>query len=297
MRGIQTSLFFLSTLCATFAADDSYQLQIEKDRKETREFLRSEKGPLLLIGRFTVQEGDSKIGSDPTAQFRFPSRAPGLVGTIHRRGKDVSFESVPDVSVSLNGKPASGRFPLQAVPAPNPSDRVTAGDFTFAIRPIGDQFVLLVIDAQSELLKNFSGPTWFPVNTAYRVEAQLQPEKPTRNVTVQMTDGNSATYQVAGNLLFQCAGQKLRLRALISPDKKSLSVFFRDQTSGKETYGGGRFLEADLPKEGRTILDFNKAYNPYCAYNPYAICPVVPRENRLSVAIRAGETLETPSKH
>jgi uncharacterized protein len=297
MHWIQRAVFFLLAMAVIFATEDSYRLQIEKDRKETQEFLRSEKSPLRLIGRFTVAEGDSKIGSDPAAEFQLPSRASGRLGTIHRQGGDLSFEPAPGASVSLNGKPASGRFPLHAVPSPKPSDLVTVGDFTFSIRPIGDHLVLLVTDAQSQFLKAFKGPTWFPVDAAYRIEARFQPVGSPRDATVQMTDGNSTTYQVAGDLLFQCLGQKLRLRAVTSSNKKSLFVPFRDQTSGKETYGGGRFLEADLPKDGRTTLDFNKAFNPYCAYNPYAICPIVPRENRLSVAIRAGETVEPASKH
>ena len=131
----------------------------------------------------------------------------------------------------------------------------------------------------------------------FRIEARFQPVDSPRKITMQLTDGNSKIYQIAGDLLFQYAGQTFRLEAFISADNQGLFVPFRDQTSGKETYGGGRFLEADRPNDGRTILDFNKAYNPYCAYNPYAICPVVPRENRLPVAIRAGETLETNSRH
>ena len=83
-----------------------------------------------------------------------------------------------------------------------------------------------------------------------------------RKITLQMTDGNSTTYQIAGDLLFQYADQTCRLEAFISADNKSLFVPFRDQTSGRETYGGGRFLEADRPKDGRTILDSTKPSIP-----------------------------------
>ena len=296
MRWMQGAVCFLA-LGTILHAEDSYQLQIKKDRKETQEFLRSEKGPLRLIGRYTLKEGDSRIGSDPESEIPLPPRAPVKLGTVHRHGRDISFEPAPHVSLSLNGKPVSGQFALRPVPSPKPSDRVTAGDFTFSVRPIGDALVLLVTDAQSQFLKAFKGPTWFRIDAAYRIQARFQPVASPRNITVQMTDGNSTTYQIAGELLFRCADQDLRLQALTSSERKTLFVPFRDETSGKETYGGGRFLEADLPKDGRTILDFNKAYNPYCAYNPYAICPVVPRENRLPVAIRAGETLETNSRH
>ena len=291
MGWIQGSVCLLA-LGAIFAAEDSYQLQIEKDRKQAQEFLRSEKGPLRLIGRFTLKEGDSRIGSDPESEIPLPTRAPVRLGTVHRHGRDISFEPAPNVSLSRNGKPVSGQFAWQPVPPPKPSDRVTAGDFTFAVVPVGEALLLLVTDAQSQFLQAFKDPTWFPVDAAYRLEARFEPATAPRNMTVHLSDGNSTTYQIAGDLLFLCAGQNLRLHALTSSGK-NLFVPFLDETSGKETYGGGRFLEADLARDGRTILDFNKAYNPYCAYNPYAICPVVPRENRLPVAIRAGETLET----
>ena len=133
---MRSTLFSLLIVGAIFAEEDSYRLEIEKDRKETQEFLRSEKSPLHVIGRFTVAEGDSRVGSDPAAEIQLPSRAPGRLGTIHRHGADLSFEPAPGASVSLNGKPASGPFPLRAVPPPDPTDRVTAGDFGFAIRPL-----------------------------------------------------------------------------------------------------------------------------------------------------------------
>jgi uncharacterized protein (DUF1684 family) len=78
---------------------------------------------------------------------------------------------------------------------------------------------------------------------------------------------------VRGDLVFQLAGQSLHLQALTSPSGKSLFIMFQDQTSGGETYGGGRFIEAETPENGRTTLDFNKASNPYCADDPYAVCP------------------------
>jgi len=125
---MQSAVCLLLAVGVIFALEDSYRLQIDKDRKEKQEFLRSEKSPLRLIGRFTVGEGDSKIGSDPADEFQLPSRAPGQLGTVHRQGGNISFEPAPGASMSHNGKPASGRFPLQAVASPKPSDRVTAGD-------------------------------------------------------------------------------------------------------------------------------------------------------------------------
>jgi uncharacterized protein (DUF1684 family) len=85
-------------------------------------------------------------------------------------------------------------------------------------------------------------------------------------------------------------GQDLRLYPVLEePGAKELFFIFRDQTSGKETYGAGRFLYSALPREGTVVLDFNKAYNPPCAFTPYATCPLPPKENRLAVRVEAGE--------
>ncbi len=90
--------------------------------------------------------------------------------------------------------------------------------------------------------------------------------------------------------MFHLAGREFRLYPILEePGAKQLFFIFRDQTSGKETYGAGRFLYTDLPKDGQVILDFNKAYNPPCVFTPYATCPLPPPENRLAVRIEAGE--------
>jgi uncharacterized protein (DUF1684 family) len=275
------------------AAEDTYRRDLEQDRRNTDEFLRSERSPLRLVGRFNVKEGNSTMGSDSACDLVLPPRAPSRLGTLQRQGDRFSFKPAAGVSVSLNGKPAASPFMLQVAPSPKPGDRMSSGDFTFAIRPVGDQFIALLNDAGSPFLKDFHGTTWFPVSRVYRLQAQFEPAPQKTSLVVQLTDGGSITYQVSGNLVFQLAGKTCRLQALSSSDAKSLFVPFLDQTSGKETYGGGRFLEVPLPEGSKTTVDFNKAYNPYCAYNPNAICPVVPPHNRVPVPVRAGETLST----
>lgn len=102
------SVVFLLAVGVASAADDAYHRQIEQDRRETDEFLRSEKSPLLLIGRFSVNEGSSTLGSDPASTIVLPTRAPQHLGTIFRHGNQFTFEVMMGTSVSLNGKPASG---------------------------------------------------------------------------------------------------------------------------------------------------------------------------------------------
>ena len=277
-------------LCTLPAADSNYLQQIERSRKETDEFLRSSKSPLLLVGRFEVPEGASQIGSDPQSQVVLPERAPKHLGVIERRGKDITLRIADGAMASVNGKPATGAVHLLAVESPKPTDRVGFGDFLFSIRPDGDGFILLLRDENSPYARSFKGTTWYPANPAYRVTARFTPYETAKTIPVADTAGQTRNYSVPGYLTFTIDGQEARLDPVVLGE--NLFIMFHDRTSGKQTYGTGRFLSADMPKDGTTVLDFNKAYNPYCAYNPYASCPLPPKQNRLPVEIPAGETYQ-----
>jgi len=282
-----TTIFVI--LAIVIAADNTYRAEIEKDRRDTDEMLRSTRSPLLLVGRFTLQEGSSSAGSDPACTIVLPAKAPAHVGTFTRHGTVISFEPALGASVTLNGKPVSTYVALQVPAAPKPSDHIGFGDFKFYIRPISSGFTLFLTDAQSPYFKSFTGTRWFAIDPAYRVTARFVPSPQAKTVLVPYTDGGEQAFTLSGNLEFQLAGHTLRLLGLQSPSSKSLFIMFQDQTSGKETYGGGRFLEVDMPENGKTILDFNTASNPYCAYDPYANCPIPLKENRLALPIRAGQ--------
>lgn len=281
-------LFLLAGTIALLAADDAYVREIQKSRQEDDELMRSPKSPLLLVGRFKIEEGESTLGSSAKSNIVLPEGAPGQVGAILRRGSEISLLTATATTLAVNDKPVTGRVNLKAAAAPAPADRVSFGDFTFAIRPVGEDFYLFLIDKHSKYLKDFKGKSWFPIDLAYRVTAQLVPYDQPKTRAVADTTGSMRTYRAPGVLVFQFGGQTLRLEPLSAGDE--LLVMFQDKTSGKETYGGGRFLEAAMPQQGQTTLDFNKAYNPYCAANPYASCPMPPPGNRLPVPITAGET-------
>lgn len=133
---------------------------------------------------------------------------------------------------------------------------------------------------------------YFPGSYAYRVPAVLRVE-PTK-VTLEMltSTGQRRMMQRVGTLEFSLKGTSLTLGAFVevgAPNFNRLFVPFTDLTSGTETYPAGRYLDLDLTKSGIYVLDFNRAYNPYCYYNKTYDCPIPPRENRLQVPIRAGE--------
>ena len=108
-------------------------------------------------------------------------------------------------------------------------------------------------------------------------------------VRIPDSDGGSREWKSPGYASFVIDGQPVTLQPVFTPGGKELSFFFRDRTAGHETYGAGRFLEADLPKDGKVIVDFNEAYNPFCAFNTLFVCPIPPRENHMAARIQAGE--------
>ena len=138
--------------------------------------------------------------------------------------------------------------------------------------------------------RRFTHLTYYVPNLAFRVLARLEPfADASRKMTVRMSDGSEEVYEKYAHAVFELNGRACRL--LITKTDGHYSIVFRDATSGKATYGGGRYLdlEANQLTGNRATLDFNAAYNPYCAYNTSYACPLPPAENTLPVAVEAGE--------
>ena len=268
--------------------NDRYQAAIAEWRKNYDRDLRSEKGPLWLIARHNLAEGRTEIGSDASSTVKLPDRAPTRVGTIERLGDKVTFQPAAGAAVKLNGKPMSGPSALRTGVAPHPKDTLQFGDFEIAVTVFDGNCQLSVRDRQSSLLKTFPGAQWFPVNAGYRVEAAFTPYPQPKELKVPDTSGRIRTKQVPGYVTFRLNGETLRLEP-VQIGHELLFFMFRDHTSGRETYGPGRYLETEMPKNGKVILDFNKAYNPYCAFNPHSACPIPPKQNTLITRVEAGE--------
>jgi uncharacterized protein len=138
----------------------------------------------------------------------------------------------------------------------------------------------------------FEGLAYFPEDKALVVRAALETEGVDRDesIVLQTTTGGQQVYRRAGIVRFAVDGEPVHVTLFASPNMHELFLPFRDRTSGSETYGAGRYLEVEPPGlDGTVVVDFNLAYNPYCAYNPEWSCPIPPGENWLAVPIRAGE--------
>ena len=144
-------------------------------------------------------------------------------------------------------------------------------------------------DLHSDFRRKFQGLKWFPVKPELRVTARFVARAKPTSLEVPSIIGVTEAMPSPGTAEFELNGKTFRLDPVLEPGASRLFFIFRDATSGHGTYGAGRFLYAEPPRDGTIVLDFNKAYSPPCAFTPYATCPLPPPQNRLPIAIEAGE--------
>lgn len=264
-------------------AGPEYFEQGEKFRQELDADIRTG-GWLNMVGRERIREGTWTLGSGAGSAIALPAPSPMFVGTLTRQGELFEFEPPGGAAVSIDDRAVTSRIELATKQG---AGKIKAGGLSLAVRKIADSFYLNIEDPNNPAVAAFKGTTWFRVDPSYRVVAQfLAYEKP-QEVTLALTFENaSKSFASTGDVVFQVGGQSLKLKTLILGAE--LFVIFQDATNGVETYGGGRFLTAPLPENGVTTLDFNKAFNPYCAVNSYVLCPITPAANRLQIRIAAG---------
>ena len=269
------------------AADPAYVEEIETWRAEREERLRAEDGWLTLAGLHWLPEGESSVGSEPMMDVVLPASAPARVGTLRREGERVWFAPAPGVEATHGGE-GFDELELTSDDEGAPPAIVELGTLSFHAIARGERIGLRVRDSAAPTRAAFTGMESFPVDPRWRVEARFEPYDPPREIEVDDYSGGTQESTVPGALVFEAGGETLRIDALDAGDE--LFLIFADRTSGESTYGGGRYLYVDKPGEdGRVVVDFNKAYNPPCVFTPYATCPLPPRQNRLAVAIEAGE--------
>ena len=242
---------------------------------------------VTIAGLHALPEGPSTAGSAPTNTIVLPASTPARVGTFVRTQQTVRFEPAPGANVMLNNQRVAGPVDLRDDRAPKP-DELVVGDVRLVVHVSGESRSLRVRDPNGPLAKGFLGFTWFPIDLQYRVVGRFIKDAEPQQIKVLNTFNELDEYKSEGVVEFTLQGQTLRLRPFTTRPKRFYFVF-RDASSGQETYEAARFLYADLQDDGTTVLDFNQAYNPPCAFNPYTTCPIPIRENRLPIKILAGE--------
>jgi uncharacterized protein len=249
---------------------------------------------LPLAGLFWLKPGDNTFGVDPGNTIVFPS-GPTHAGVFDLQGTDVTVKFAPDVHATIDGKPVTVAK-LQPDTSDNPTV-VELGGLRMKVIVRGQRIGIRLKDLNSAEVKKYRGPIFFPIDLSYRVTATWVPSDGKKTVDVPNVLGDTTATPVAGTVVFKINGQEVQLTALGGNPSKGLSFVLNDLTSKTDTYPGGRFLETEPVVNGTVIIDFNRAYNPPCAVTPYATCPLAPKENRLAVAIPAGEKYDRAHGH
>ena len=268
------------------ADSGNYEQQIQEWRQARNERLRSPDGYLAQVGLEWLAEGENRLGRQESSTIRMPG-GPQDWGTIHVEGDELRYLPAPGSGIRVNGEEA-GEVLLQPDVSGEPTV-VSVGDLSFyAI--YRQSYALRIKDVNSPDLQAFNGVENFDIQENWRVDARFVPAPKGTTIEIANVLGQTNFSSVFGTVEFDREGKTHRLIALGDEESSSLWFLFADRTSGRETYGAGRFLYSDgMPENGRVVVDFNKAYNPPCAFNDFSTCPLPPQENRLDIAVTAGE--------
>ena len=284
-----TRLAILLMIVAAVAAEPGFLSTESAWREKRHARLTSESGWLTLVGLHWLSPGENVMGGDPQVAVPLPEgKAPKRAGVLVLQDGVVTLHPVPDAGLLIGGKPV-GEQVLRDDTQENTSI-VTLGDLSFLVIKRGERVGIRVRDKNSPVRTGFKGIDYYPADPKYRVTATFHPYDQPHTVDIPNVLGTTEPMEVRGNVTFTIDGQEHSLEPVVDdPSDPQLWFIFKDATSGKETYGGGRFLYAEMPKDGQVLIDFNQAYNPPCAFTPYATCPLPPKKNWLPVRIEAGE--------
>jgi uncharacterized protein (DUF1684 family) len=266
------------------ALPSDYEQKIRAWQDHRNNGLSSPDGWLTLVGLFWLKPGENSIGSAPTNDFVLPKGAPEHVGSLRLSGQTVTFTNLADSSVRVNDQPST--HPVKLSYDEDHPDVVHAGAISFYVIKRAKRLGIRAKDSQSQVLKQFHGMEFFPVNPELHFpDAKLVPE-PTK-IPILNIVGQTDLEDSPGYVTFTYHGEEYRLRPIY--EGKTLYFLFKDPTNKETTYQAGRMLNTPLPVNGKVDLDFNRSYNPPCTFTIYATCPLPPKENALSFPVEAGE--------
>lgn len=240
-----------------------------------------------IAGLHFLKDGSQTAGSARTSDIVLPASAPATLGTFDLANGVVRFTPDPKAAARVNGAPAGGPVTLKD-DSGDKADSIEAGGIRLAVHKSGVRQSLRVWEPEGKQAREFLGFTWFDIQPEYLVVGKFIPDAAPRTLDIPNTFGDIDPMKTEGVVEFTLQGRTLRLRPFTTRPKRFWFVF-SDASSGVETYKAARFLYSDLRDDGTTVLDFNQAYNPPCAFNPYTTCPLPMAENRLPVKILAGE--------
>jgi len=277
----------------------AHRSEILKWQNDRLASLTRDDGWLTLVGLFWLSEGENKFGSHPKNAIVLPKdQAPRLAGSLWLEKGRVRLIARPDAGISV-ASPLGG-IPKDAKPITTldlQDDHADAGPTILKLGSLlinvvkrGERLGVRVKDTESRTRHEFKGLEYYPIDPKWRVEARFEPYQPPRMIPItnvlSMTDDETSP----GALAFEVDGKTYRIDPILEKGETDLFVMIADETSGRETFGAGRYLYVSPPDaSGKVVIDFNKAYSPPCAFTNFATCPLPPPQNHLPFHIDAGE--------
>ena len=247
-----------------------------QQNRDTR--LRKEDSWLTLIGLHWLQDGENVVTLTKAGAPQVRVLRSGAQTILH-----------PDPAMAIDEKPVTADVPLLADADEKGPTIVQMGSVRFNVIKRGDRYALRVKDAEAETRTHFKGLEYYPIDPKWRVTARFEAYHPPKKIPITDVTGMTADNLSPGALVFEIDGKEYRLDPILEEGSDEYFVIFRDGTSRDTTYPAGRYLYTPQAKDGTTVIDFNRAYNPPCAFTPFATCPLPPLQNRLPIRIEAGE--------
>ena len=269
-------------------ADAAFEADFSAWQQTRLATLTGENGWLNLEGLYWFEPGSYSFGSAETNDLVFPAALPDQIGTFVFEGDSIWVTIAPGVNVLHKGEPVHTL--TMRSDTTGEATVLTYGTYQWYVIDRDHRTGIRLRNLDSEHAKQFPGVETYALDSTWRVDAILEPFDTLRTISVPTILGTVRPNKSPGRLAFSLKDQSLHLTPVLSEGK--LFLIFADQTTGQYTYGGGRFMYAALPDStGHTVIDFNRAYNPPCAFSAYSTCPQPPPENRLPISITAGEKM------
>jgi len=255
---------------------------------EYDQYNQSEEGWLSLVGLYWLEQGKNTLGSAKENQHRLPNDLPENFGSILVEKDHLIFTRSSNLIKIDDEDFASKNIQLNKT-------TVSIGTYSFTVIKREGNFAVRLKNSASPYLANFKGAKFYPYSDKFAIPAKLIKPKSPRTIKIATFYGTVRENDSAGILEFEYQGKTIQLEAVSYGEDYPMSLMFADETSDETTYGAGRYLDVEWPKNGTdTIINFNYSKNPPCAITEFATCPLPPRQNRLNRAIEAGEMYIKP---
>lgn len=266
---------------------EQYEDEVHAWREGMDANLRAKNSWLALYGLTWLEEGVTRIGSDPKNDILLPEdSAPAFMGTIEHSPGKTTFSSEAESTITLNGEPFQHSL-LTPDSSEDPS-YLEIGSLRMVVIERGGLTGLRIWDNNRIERRTFPGRSWFPVDSEFQVQAEFKEHAAGRTIVIPNVQGEQEEVQSLGTVTFTLRDLEGHLEAMEAADN-GLFIIFKDSTCGATTYPAGRFLVSEEVMGSTVTLDFNRSYNPPCAFTAFATCPLPPEENHLDFPVEAGE--------